>query len=102
MASLCDNPELLDPEKEPLVSQLYPSDAIARARAITKMVGASIGAYSHTQGVPGIRQTVARFLEERDGHPADYTQIYLCQGASAGIHQILSLVVENEKTGILM
>ncbi|KAL1932136.1 hypothetical protein VTP01DRAFT_9192 [Rhizomucor pusillus] len=102
VASLCDNPELLDPEKEPLVSQLYPSDAIARARAITKMVGASIGAYSHTQGVPGIRQTVARFLEERDGHPADYTQIYLCQGASAGIHQILSLVVENEKTGILI
>lgn len=103
VTSLCENPDLLAPEKAALVSQLYPRDAIERAKRLLGMIGSSIGAYSHSQGVPGIRQTVAKFLQERDGgHPADPDAIYLTQGASAGVQTILSVLTQNEKTGILM
>ncbi|KAI8374543.1 pyridoxal phosphate-dependent transferase [Radiomyces spectabilis] len=102
VASLCENPELLSEDKAHLVSQLYPADAIARAKKLLAMIGPSIGAYSHSQGVPGIRQTVARFLEERDGHPADPSTIYLTQGASSGVQTLLTLLTQNDKTGILI
>ncbi|KAI9312944.1 pyridoxal phosphate-dependent transferase [Dichotomocladium elegans] len=102
VASLTENPELLDPKNQELVAQLYPEDAIARARTLMKMVGQSTGAYSHSMGVTGIRQTVARFLEERDGHSANPNHIYLTQGASSGVQSILSLLTENSNTGILI
>ncbi|KAI9472925.1 pyridoxal phosphate-dependent transferase [Zychaea mexicana] len=102
VASLCENPDLLTADKEPIVSQLYPKDAIDRARQILKDIGAGIGAYSHSQGVPALRKAVASFIAERDGHPADPNSIYLTQGASAGVQNILSILTENEKTGILI
>ncbi|KAI8147895.1 pyridoxal phosphate-dependent transferase [Fennellomyces sp. T-0311] len=102
VVSLCENPELLSPEKEAIVSQLYPADALARAKQILKDIGSSIGAYSHSQGVPALRRTVAQFIAERDGHPADPNSIYLTQGASAGVQNILSILTQNDKTGILI
>ncbi|KAI9263298.1 pyridoxal phosphate-dependent transferase [Phascolomyces articulosus] len=102
VVSLCENPDLLAPEKEAIVSQLYPIDAIERARQILKDVGASIGAYSHSQGVPALRKSVADFIAERDGHPADPNSIYLTQGASSGVQNILSILTQNEKSGILI
>ncbi|KAG2222573.1 hypothetical protein INT45_008692 [Circinella minor] len=102
VVSLCENPDLLEPEKESLVSQLYPIDAIQRARQILKDIGASIGAYSHSQGVPALRKSVANFIAERDGYPADPNSLYLTQGASAGVQNILSILTQNEKTGILI
>jgi alanine transaminase len=48
--------------KHELISKLYPSDAIARAQSLLKDCGGSIGAYSHSQGVPMIRKHVAEFL----------------------------------------
>ena len=99
---MCENPDLLEPEKESIVSQLYPIDAIQRARQILKDIGASIGAYSHSQGVPALRKSVASFIAERDGYPADPNSLYLTQGASAGVQNILSILTQNEKTGILM
>lgn len=99
VASLCENPDLI---QEPLVAQIYPPDVIERAKKMLAKVGSSIGAYSHSQGVPGIRETVAQFMLERDGHPADPNSIYLTQGASAGVQSILSILTQNEKSGILM
>lgn len=40
---------------------LFPKDAIARARELYSEIG-SIGAYSHSQGVPFIRKNVAKFI----------------------------------------
>lgn len=55
---------------DPRVGDLFPSDAIARAKELLKMTGgAGVGAYSDSRGVPGVRQEVARFIEERDGYP---------------------------------
>lgn len=59
VASLCEYPDLLQND---LVKQLYPADAIARAKQLLDDIG-SIGAYSHSKGVPAIRKNVAAFLE---------------------------------------
>lgn len=40
----------------------FPKDVIARAKELQDEIG-SIGAYSHSQGVPVIRKSVARFIE---------------------------------------
>ena len=56
---MTEYPELLD---HPLASQIYPADALKRARWLLEEIG-SIGAYSHSKGVPAIRKLVAKFIE---------------------------------------
>ncbi|KAI8344787.1 pyridoxal phosphate-dependent transferase [Chlamydoabsidia padenii] len=104
VASLCENPDLLSDDKASLVSQLYPSDAIARAQQLMKDIGPSIGAYSHSQGIPAIRRSVARFLEQRDktSTPANINHIYLTQGASSGVQTILTLLTQSSQSGIMI
>ncbi|KAJ2957503.1 hypothetical protein NQZ79_g6798 [Umbelopsis isabellina] len=101
VASLCENPELLQPKNRDTLLKLYPADAIARAEVLLKNV-TSVGAYSHSKGVPFIRQTVARFLKERDGSPADPENIFLTQGASSGVQTILQVLTKDESTGIMI
>lgn len=45
-----------------LAKDAFPSDVIERAKEILEETG-SIGAYSHSQGVPFIRKSVAKFIE---------------------------------------
>ncbi|KAG2184164.1 hypothetical protein INT44_009179 [Umbelopsis vinacea] len=101
VASLCDNPDLLLPENRHIVSQLYPEDALHRAEVLLEHIG-SVGAYSHSQGIPHIRENVAKFITERDGYAANPDNIYLTQGASAGVQSILSILVKDQSTGILI
>lgn len=102
VASLCDNPDLLKKENRSIVSQLYPADALERAETLLKSIG-SVGAYSHSQGVPHIRNTVAQFIQERDGgHASDASHIFLTQGASSGVQTLLSMLTENERSGIMI
>lgn len=59
LAALCEYPDLLNaPEAE----KLFPPDVIERARKTLEAVG-SVGAYSHSKGVPLFRQHIAEFLE---------------------------------------
>ncbi|GAB5587891.1 alanine transaminase [Umbelopsis nana] len=101
VASLCENPELLEPKNRDTLLKLYPADAIARAELLLKNV-TSVGAYSHSMGVPSIRQNVARFLERRDGVPANPEHIFLTQGASAGVQTILQVLIKDANTGIMI
>lgn len=59
--SLLQYPELLDESKAEVVKTLYPQDVLDRARHLLKSVR-SIGAYSHSQGVPALRDSVARYI----------------------------------------
>ena len=45
-----------------LAKDAFPSDVIERAKELLEETG-SIGAYSHSQGVPFIRKSVAKFIE---------------------------------------
>ncbi|KAI8391761.1 pyridoxal phosphate-dependent transferase [Radiomyces spectabilis] len=101
VASLCENPELLKAENRQLVEKLYPKDAIARAELLLKNIG-SIGAYSHSKGIPFIRENVAKFIERRDGYPANPEHIFLTQGASSGVQTVLQILTQHNKCGIMI
>ncbi|EHK98950.1 PLP-dependent transferase [Glarea lozoyensis ATCC 20868] len=99
--SLVEYPPLLEKE-DVLLNQLgYKSDVIARAKWLLKTVG-SVGAYSASAGAPGIKDSVAKFIERRDGHSADPKDIYLSAGASSGVNTLLHVICATPKTGVLV
>lgn len=98
VAALTEYPALID---SPLATQLFPQDAIDRARSLLSDIG-SVGAYTHSKGVPIIRQHVAEFIEKRDGFPADPEHIYLTSGASSGVSSVMNILVQNASTGIMI
>lgn len=91
-------PWLLDNENSHLC---FPEDAIARARLISRKF-ISLGAYTHSKGLNFVRENIAKFIEARDGHPADPEHIFLTDGASEGIKRVLQCLIINEKSGILL
>lgn len=101
VASLMENPLLLENEKVLQEGLGYKPDVIARAKKLLKDVK-SVGAYSQSQGAPGIRQSVANFIEKRDGYPADPASIYLSAGASSGVNTMMHIICASPKTGVLV
>lgn len=101
VTSLLENPQLLENERVLEREFGYKSDVIARARKLLKDVK-SVGAYSQSQGAPGVRQSVADFIERRDGYPADPQNIYLSAGASSGVNTLMNVICSTPQTGILV
>lgn len=99
--SLLENPALLENEQALREAFGYPQDVIDRARRLLAGVG-TVGAYSHSQGAPLVRESVARFIEERDGFPAEPKNIFLSSGASAGVSTLLNVICANPSTGVLV
>lgn len=62
--SLLENPLLLEKESVLLEHLDYKPDVIERAKWLLSKVG-SVGAYSASNGVPAIRQSIADFLESK-------------------------------------
>ena len=56
VAALTEYPELIKS-----AANLFPKDVVARAKELLEEIG-SIGAYSHSQGVPLVRKSVAEFI----------------------------------------
>ncbi|KAJ2914601.1 hypothetical protein MD484_g5849, partial [Candolleomyces efflorescens] len=96
IAALTEWPALAD-----LAPDVFPKDVVARATELLSEIG-SIGAYSHSQGVPFIRQNVAKFIEDRDGYPADPNHIFLTTGASAGVSLLINMLISSPTSGILI
>ncbi|XP_015766680.1 PREDICTED: alanine aminotransferase 2-like [Acropora digitifera] len=91
--AMCVCPELLETSN-------FPADAKAKARRIlNETKGHSMGAYTDSQGIEGIRINVAKYISERDGHEADPSTIFLTGGASPGIKGILKLLQTGVNTG---
>lgn len=82
-------------------SRLFKQDAIERATTLLKEIG-SVGAYSHSKGVPYIRQSIAKFIEERDGFSADPEHIYLTTGASNAVTNLLTTLSSSPNAGFLI
>jgi alanine transaminase len=97
VAALMEWPQLMQ-----LAPNTFPQDVINRAKELHDEIG-SIGAYSHSQGVPLIRQNVAKFIQQRDNHPSSPDNIFLTGGASAGVSLLISMLIsEPHKSGILI
>ena len=99
--ALCLCPHLLD---HPSVGALYPEYAVSNAKRILGHIPGGLGAYSDSRGVPYLCQQVAKYIERRDGPgagPADYSRIFMTDGASVGVKMILSALVSGPESGIL-
>ena len=83
------------------VVKSLPSDVVARARSMLAGVGSSTGAYTNSKGLDFVRANVARFIEERDGHPANVEHIFLADGASPAVKAVLTMLITGAKDGIL-
>lgn len=81
---------------------LFPTDAIARAKQLLSYFPGGVGAYSDSRGAPGIREEVAKFIEQRDGGvPSSPDSIFLTEGASPSVKYILNALIRDERDGIL-
>ncbi|CAN1838702.1 Glutamate--glyoxylate aminotransferase 2 [Linum perenne] len=99
VVALCQAPFLLD---DPNVGLMFPADAIAKAKHYLSLTSGGLGAYSDSRGMPGVRKEVADFLLKRDGYPSDPELIFLTDGASKGVMQILSTIIRGDGDGILV
>lgn len=99
--SLLENPLLLEHEDVLINSLGYKTDVISRAKWLLSQVG-SVGAYSASAGVPAIKESIAKFLEKRDGFAADPAHVYLSAGASSGVNTLLHTICAGPDTGILV
>jgi hypothetical protein len=97
--ALCDLPAEYGVD-HPAASQLFPADVIAKAREYRAIIGPSgTGAYSHSQGILGLRKHVADYITQRDGYPAYQGNIFLTNGASAAIGMILQALIAQNNDG---
>ncbi|XWS12222.1 hypothetical protein CRYUN_Cryun37aG0071300 [Craigia yunnanensis] len=97
--ALCDHPSILDKSE---TQGLFSADSIERAwKILDQIPGRATGAYSHSQGIKGLRDTIAAGIEARDGFPADPNDIFLTDGASPAVHMMMQLLIRSEKDGIL-
>lgn len=73
----------------------FPSDIKQR---IESFDGKSLGSYTEGQGILSIREDIANYICERDGHPSNANDIYLCNGATEGVRTVLSLLINHKET----
>ena len=99
--SLLEYPPLLEQEEVLRSSFGYKQDVIDRAKWLLKEVK-SVGAYSQSAGAPGIRASVAQYIERRDGYPSNPNDVYLSAGASSGVNTLLHIIAGKPETGVLV
>lgn len=96
--SILQYPEILEKNTDS-----FQPDAVSRAKRLLKDIGGSVGAYSSSQGVLGVRKTVADFICKRDdGEPAYPEDIFLTAGASAAVTYLLNILCRGDQTGVLI
>lgn len=87
----------------PDVLRVFPKDAVKRAREIKLGLGSGSGAYSHSKGARIFRDDVAAFIKSRDGGVAsDPEDIFLTNGASAGIESFMKALIADHKCGLMI
>lgn len=100
--ALCDLPADCGVE-HPSVNEMFPADVIERAREYRDIIGPSgTGAYTHSQGILGFRKHVAKFIEARDSYPSYSGDIFLTNGASAGIAMVLQGLLASNKDAVMI
>jgi aspartate/methionine/tyrosine aminotransferase len=80
----------------------YPQEVVDRALEFLDNSPAIMGAYSSLQGHPSVRQDIARFVEQRDGFPADPELIYCSEGATCAIREVFAVLLHGKQDGLLM
>lgn len=79
----------------------FSNDALLRANDILDCVGgSSMGAYTDSVGISVVRQHIADYITQRDGHPANPDDIFIGTGASGCIKSVMKLALSNDPDDI--
>lgn len=101
--SLVDSPTLLAAAKASKLRGVYPTDVVERAATLASAISGGTGAYTHSQGLPLVRRHVCDFIEARDsGPPCEPSNIFLLNGASAGIQSVMTALIARPEDAILV
>lgn len=86
----------------PEVAENFPADIQNRINYIRDGCGGrSVGAYSNSAGVTVIKENVAKYINQRDNTDnADINQIFLTDGASGGIVNVMKMYPKG--TGVMI
>jgi len=89
--------------ENPRILAEFPKDVIARAKAYKGMLsGGSVGAYTDSRGVPGVRDEVAEFITKRDQRSVSADDIYITNGASRAVCMTLTALLRSAQDGVLV
>jgi len=100
--ALCDLPAEVGVD-HPKIDELFPRDVVERAREYRDIIGPSgTGAYTHSQGLLGLRKHVADFIKNRDGYKSYPGNIFLTNGASTAISMVLQGLLASNKDAIMI
>ncbi|CAB4255704.1 similar to Saccharomyces cerevisiae YDR111C ALT2 Putative alanine transaminase (glutamic pyruvic transaminase) [Maudiozyma barnettii] len=103
VVSVLQYPELLQHRDMLVKSGAFKVDALNRAEVLLGKIGGSVGAYSSSQGVRGIRDTVTEYITRRDdGEPASAHDIFMTDGATRAVTYLLSLLCRGPQYGVLI
>ena len=58
-----------------------------------------MGAYTNSQGLQSVRDEIAAFITERDGHKAHADRIFLVNGASDGVKLMMHCLLREQSNG---
>jgi alanine transaminase len=94
----CDYPALLSSSG----GGVFPADVVARASKYLSRIPGGTGAYSHSQGVPVVREEVAGFLRARDGVNAFEKDIFLTDGASPAVQLLMRSMLRAASDTVLI
>jgi alanine transaminase len=100
--ALVSSPDLIDHEG---LRSTLPSDVFDRANEILGLIDSrQTGAYSHSQGLRGIREHVAEFIKKRDNLTVDINpdDIFITDGASPAVQNVLQVLIASDKDGIMI
>jgi aspartate/methionine/tyrosine aminotransferase len=92
-------PELLE---TPEAKTLFPADVLSRSRTYLDALPGGTGAYQDSRGNMAIREEVAAFITNRDGHAADPRNVFLADGASPAIQNVLKMLIRDNEDAILL
>ena len=100
--SLCDLPAEYGVDN-PVVASSFPSDVVQRAIEMREAIGPSgTGAYTNSQGIAKFRVDVAHFITERDEHVSLPSNIFLTNGASAAIENVLTGLIGSNRDSVMI
>ncbi|KAI6651384.1 tyrosine aminotransferase [Oopsacas minuta] len=90
LISLCAYPPIID---LPGACSLFPEDVLIRAKSIISSI-TSFGGYTDSFGFEFVRREVANYISYRDNCQADFRNIFLSDGASKIIFNIISCIAK--------
>jgi alanine transaminase len=100
--ALCDLPAEQGVD-HPKVYDMFPKDVVERAKEYRAIIGPSgTGAYTHSQGVLGLRKHIAEYIQKRDTYPAYPGSIFLTNGASSAIGMCLQGLLANNNDAVMI